>query len=85
MRTISAMGAGRVTLGKLLDRTAELGAIAAAIRSARSGSGAALLVEGVAGIGKTRLLTCACQRAEQAGMKVLVGRAAEFEGGYAWA
>lgn len=84
MRTISAMGAGRVTLGKLLDRTAEVGAIAAALKSARSGSGAALLVEGVAGIGKTRLLTYACQRAEQAGMKVLVGRAAEFEGGYAW-
>ena len=84
MRTISAMRAGRVTVGRLLDRTAELGAIAAALKSAGSGSGAALLVEGVAGIGKTRLLTYACQRAEQAGMKVLVGRAAEFEGGYAW-
>jgi DNA-binding CsgD family transcriptional regulator len=68
----------------LLDRAAELGVIEAALRSARSGAGSALLVEGVAGIGKTRLLTHACQSAARAGMTVLAARAAEFEGGYAW-
>jgi DNA-binding CsgD family transcriptional regulator len=68
----------------LLDRTAELAAIAAAIESACSGAGSALLVEGVAGIGKTRLLTHACEQAARAGMTVLAARAAEFEDGYAW-
>ena len=68
----------------LLDRAAELAAIAAAIESACSGAGSALLVEGVAGIGKTRLLTHACEQAARAGMTVLAARAAEFEDGYAW-
>lgn len=69
---------------RLLDRTAEVGAIAAAVRSACSGSGTALLVEGSAGIGKTRLLAHACEQAGMAGMAVLTARAAEFESGYAW-
>ena len=77
------MGAGRPS-DSLLDRAAELDAIAAAIESSSSGSGVALLVEGMAGIGKTRLLTHACEQAAQAGMKVLTARAAEFEDGYAW-
>ncbi|MGH3070564.1 MAG: AAA family ATPase, partial [Streptosporangiaceae bacterium] len=55
-----------------------------AIESACSGSGSALLMEGVAGIGKTRLLTHACKQAARAGMTVLAARAAEFEDGYAW-
>jgi hypothetical protein len=70
--------------GWLLDRKAELGAIAAAVSSAVSGSGSALLVEGVAGIGKTSLLRHACEQAALAGMTVRAARAAEFEGGYAW-
>jgi DNA-binding CsgD family transcriptional regulator len=70
--------------GLLLDRAAELGAIAAAVDGACSGSGSGLLVEGVAGIGKTRLLAHACEQAARAGMKVLTARAAEFEDGYAW-
>jgi DNA-binding CsgD family transcriptional regulator/tetratricopeptide (TPR) repeat protein len=49
-----------------------------------SGKGSTLLVEGVAGIGKTRLLLEARKRAADAGMTVLSARAAEFEGGYAW-
>ena len=68
----------------LLGRAAELGAIAAAVESACSGAGSALLVEGAAGIGKTRLLGYACDRAAKAGMTVLAARAAEFEDGYAW-
>ena len=78
------MGPGGSLPPQLLDRAAELAAIAAAIESACSGSGSALLVEGVAGIGKTRLLTHACERAARAGMTVLAARAAEFEDGYAW-
>ncbi len=78
------MASGGVPAGGLLDRTAELDAIAAAVKSAGSGSGSALLVEGVAGIGKTRLLTHACEEAAGAGLTVLAARSAEFEGGYAW-
>src|SRR5271165_699787 len=79
------MGPGGPFPLQLLDRGAELAAIATAIESACAGSGSALLVEGVAGIGKTRLLTHACEQAAQAGMTVLAARAAEFEDGYAWA
>ena len=78
------MGPGGPFPLQLLDRGAEIAAIAAAIESACSGSGSALLVEGPAGIGKTRLLTHACDQAGQAGMTVLTARAAEFEDGYAW-
>jgi DNA-binding CsgD family transcriptional regulator len=68
----------------LLERAAELSAITAALASASTGSGAALLVEGAAGIGKTRLLAHACGQAAGAGLIVLTASAAEFEGGYAW-
>ncbi len=78
------MGPGGSSPLVLLDRAAELAAIAAAIESACSGSGSALLVEGVAGIGKTGLLAHTCEQAARAGMTVLTARAAEFEDGYAW-
>lgn len=73
-----------VPAGRLLDRSAELGAITAAVKAAASGSGSALLVEGEAGIGKTSLLLHAREQAALAGMTVRGARAAEFEGGYAW-
>ena len=41
-------------------------------------------MEGAAGIGKTSLLTYACDRAARTGMTVLMARGAEFEDGYAW-
>ena len=69
---------------RLLDRAAELSLINAVLKSGRSGSGSALLVEGTAGIGKTSLLTYACEQAALVGMTVLKARSAEFESGYAW-
>jgi AAA ATPase domain len=80
-----SMGLGGVAAGLLLERAAELGVITAAVGSAASGSGSALLVEGEAGIGKTSLLAYACEQAARAGITVRAARAAEFEGGYAWA
>ncbi len=71
-------------VGPLLERAAEVAAITAAIDAAVAGSGSVLLVEGAAGIGKTRLLADACERAAAAGMTVLTARAAEYEDGYAW-
>ena len=70
--------------GPLLERAAEVAAITAAIDAAVAGSGSVLLVEGAAGIGKTRLLAHACDRAAAARMTVLTARAAEYEDGYAW-
>src|SRR5258708_40374089 len=69
---------------RILDREAELAAIATAVDAALSGSGSLLLVQGVAGIGKTRLMTYACELGARAGMQVLTARAAEFEAGFAW-
>ena len=74
----------KAAAGRLLDRAVELSLIAGAMQSASSGSGSALLVEGSAGIGKTSLLTYACEQAALAGMTVLAGRSAEYESGYAW-
>ncbi len=67
-----------------MERAAELDVITAAIDSACAGTGSVLLVEGAAGIGKTRLLARACEQAAAAGMTVLTARAAEYEDGFAW-
>ena len=78
------MSPGQEPALRLLDRAGEFGAITAAVGSAVSRPGSALLVEGVAGIGKTSLLARACEQAALAGMTVRAVRAAEFESGYAW-
>src|ERR1700722_20145613 len=78
------MTAGQAAAGRLLDRGAELGAITRLLTAASAGTGSTLLIEGVAGIGKTRLLAHACQQAARAGLTVLTASAAEFEAGYAW-
>jgi DNA-binding CsgD family transcriptional regulator/tetratricopeptide (TPR) repeat protein len=70
--------------GRLLDRDAETGAIIAAISAAAAGSGSALIVEGVAGIGKTALLSRARELATREGMTILSARSGEFEGSYPW-
>src|SRR4051812_44495171 len=55
----------------LLERSAELDRIAACVEAARRGSGALLVVEGAAGIGKTRLLAAARTLAVEQGVRVL--------------
>ena len=54
----------------LLDRDSELGSIEDALRSARTGEGAGLLIEGPAGIGKSALLEAAAAIASGSGMTV---------------
>lgn len=73
-----------MSAGALLERAAEFDAIASAIKAVQAGSGSALLVEGTAGLGKTRLLRHACGQGAEAGMTVLTARAAEFEDGFVW-
>ena len=66
-------------LGALLDRERELAEIGRLIQAAREGSGGLVVVEGPAGIGKTRLLHEAARLASSAGFEVLRARGSEFE------
>ena len=63
----------------LLERGAEAGALEAALSSARAGSGAAVIVEGEAGIGKSALLGETARRAREQGLRVLRARGGELE------
>ncbi len=66
----------------LLERESELALLAAALAAARAGDGALVTVEGPAGIGKTRLLGAACERARVAGTTTLTAGGSELERGY---
>jgi DNA-binding CsgD family transcriptional regulator len=66
-------------LGVSLGRERELAEIGRVIDAAREGSGGLVVVEGPAGIGKTRLLEEAVRAASAAGVGVLGARGSEFE------
>jgi DNA-binding NarL/FixJ family response regulator len=68
----------------LLEREAELGCIDALVDDVAGGAGRILFVEGPAGIGKTRLLDAAGERARTAGLRPLLVRASEVEREYAF-
>jgi DNA-binding CsgD family transcriptional regulator len=59
----------------LLERGAEVDVLAGSLEHAAAGSGRLVLVEGAAGIGKTRLLEACAQRAAEDGIQVLWSRA----------
>lgn len=56
----------RLAHGMLLERDSELDVLSKALASAREGIGSIVMIEGAAGIGKSRLLDVACQRARLA-------------------
>jgi DNA-binding CsgD family transcriptional regulator/tetratricopeptide (TPR) repeat protein len=66
----------------LLERERELGAIRRLCATAGAGTGGAILLEGPAGIGKSRLLAAARAEAETYGLRVLSARASELESGF---
>ena len=68
----------------LLEREAELAALEAMLGAAQSGDGRLVLVEGSAGIGKTRLLAEARALAASAEFEVLTARGGELEGQFAF-
>jgi DNA-binding CsgD family transcriptional regulator len=68
----------------LLEREAQVAALWSLADAARSGGGRFVVIEGSAGIGKTRLLAEARAIAGSAGMRVLAARGGEFEGGFAY-
>jgi DNA-binding CsgD family transcriptional regulator len=75
---ISVRGdSARVAL--LLERERELEELDALLRDAAQGNGRVVLVQGAAGIGKTRLLGETCSRAAGLGFEVLSARGGELE------
>jgi DNA-binding CsgD family transcriptional regulator len=68
----------------LLEREAEVARLRAFADAAREGGGRFVVIEGGAGIGKTRLLAEARALAGSAGMRVLAARGGEFEGEFAY-
>ena len=63
----------------LLERDTEVAAVAARVNAVAAGGGGVVWIEGPAGIGKTRLLDEARERAGVAGLRVLAARASELE------
>jgi len=70
-----------MVLTALRGRTNELDALVQAAENARAGSGTTVLLEGEAGIGKTRLIDEIAARADDLGMQVRRGTAEELEQG----
>ncbi len=66
----------------LLERGDELAGIAAALAAAPAGDGSLIVLEGPAGIGKTRLADAAREQARAVGMTVLSARGSELERGF---
>ena len=69
---------------ELLDRDRELQAVDGLVAEAAEGEARLVLIEGAAGIGKTRLLSEARRRAEAAGMRALTARGSELEREFAF-
>jgi DNA-binding CsgD family transcriptional regulator len=83
MATASVVPSGG-TASLLLEREVQVAALQALADAARSGGGRLVVVEGTAGIGKTRLLAEGRAIAGSAGMRVLAARGGEFEGEFAY-
>jgi predicted ATPase len=68
----------------IVERERELAALECCLALAQEGAGQLLLVEGAAGIGKTRLLEEASASASGRGCRVLAARGSELERGFAF-
>jgi AAA ATPase domain len=68
----------------LLERDAALAMIDRRLRDAIAGRGSLLLIEGPAGIGKTRLVLAAGQHGRELGLTTLNARGSELERDFAY-
>jgi DNA-binding NarL/FixJ family response regulator/tetratricopeptide (TPR) repeat protein len=75
------MGARRISSPVFVGRRSELAALNAVLARAGNGDGSAVLVEGEAGIGKSRLMARLEARGRAAGAAVLVGECLPLAGG----
>src|SRR6187551_2118382 len=73
---VSTTAAGSAVL---LERERELASLQDLLDATAGGEGRLAILEGPAGIGKTRLLAEARRRAADAGLRVLSARGGEFE------
>lgn len=78
------MTAGPRHSGLFLERQNELEDASLALRQAAGGEGGILLIEGPAGIGKTRLLTAMTELASEANFELHWGRGDDLESGFAY-
>jgi predicted ATPase len=77
--TLCLMFARAAAMSALLERDTELHLFERVIERAERGHGGVVLVEGQAGVGKTELLRMAGSLAQNAGLRVLRGRATELD------
>ncbi|MGH2658808.1 MAG: ATP-binding protein [Actinomycetota bacterium] len=63
----------------MVGRSTEIGLVASHLERLAGGTGGLILIEGEAGIGKTRLVEEALSRARDLGLQVLFGSAEELE------
>ena len=68
-----------VGAGELLEREFELGLVGGLLDAASGGAGTVVVVEGVAGIGKSALLAAVGAITQAGGLEVLRARGSEFE------
>src|SRR5262245_4996827 len=83
MAPASVLPSGKTAI-LLLEREAQVEALRAFVDAARSGGGRFVVIEGSAGMGKTRLLGEGRAIAGSAGVRVLAARGGEFEGEFAY-
>jgi DNA-binding CsgD family transcriptional regulator len=70
--------------GGLLERDRELARLETLLNVGKQGRGGVAVAEGPAGIGKTRLLEVACERAAERGFQVLTARGSDLERQFAY-
>ena len=80
----AAAAYGRLMRQVLLDRDAELGALARHVALVRAGAGRVVVIEGPAGIGKSSLLAAAARSARADGVAVVAARSGPLEQDAAW-
>ena len=78
------MRSQRTSTPNLLEREPELEALGAAVARAAEGTGGCLLIEGPAGVGKSRLMASGRALAQDAGLSVLEARGAARERDFAF-
>ena len=76
---IAGGGAGNDRGNGLFERETEIAALTAALAAARSGAGGLVVLDGPAGIGKSRLLAEARAMADALGMTTLTARGIDLE------